>query len=283
MGFIRGFFLVIISVLLLFSLLSMNFLWILSSSLTFENVQQQSVFAVNTLLMGNTNISSIITEISPQIQAYCKYSNDSDYVFDEGGYTLSIPCNVSSQGNDAIMGALIDSAVNTIYFTPYDCTFWNCIQSNPLFLISEQSYNYLNSKFYLFVSISVILAVLVFFLVKKKTNMPILVGSLLIIASLPFIKIELLLSLLTNTTFFNLLSVFFSQSYSISVITIIIGIVLIAIGIVLKVFKMGFSIEEFFAKFQSKEVKTIQKPVQQKQIQKQTSKNTIKKPSKKSK
>lgn len=284
MGFIRGFFLVIVSVLLLFSLLSMNFLWILSSSLTFDNVQKQSVVAVDTLLVGNINITNSINEIAPQIQTYCNSSNYSYYVFNEAGYTLSIPCGVASQGSNAIMGALIKSAVKNIYYTNYNCTFWNCVQSNPLFLVSEQSYNYWNSKFYLFIIISAVLAGLVFLLVKRKANMFILTGSLLIIASLPFIKLEFLLSLFTQTTFFKLLDVFFSQAYPISIITIIIGIALIILGIVLKIFKIGFSIENFISKFKKPEVKVIQKKIQNKPIvQKQITKNIVKKPMKKSK
>lgn len=257
MGVIRGILLVLVSVTLFLSLFATALFWTLSSSLLYENVEKESVVVLKDLL-ESAGMTGSISAVIPTMQLYCGNNTDSDYVFNEAGYTMSVPCSSVSLGEDAVMDEMIKSLVQVIYYTRYDnCNFWDCGGESgaPLFLVSEKAHNYWNNKFYLLVGVSLILSALVFLLVKKKTNAPILAGSLLIISSIPFFKLDLLFGLFSDKMISKLLNVFFSQSFNISLNLLVWGIILILIGVVFKIFKIGFSISDFLSKFQKKEVK----------------------------
>jgi hypothetical protein len=259
MGFIRGFLLVIVAVLLFVSFLSLNLFWSLSSSLTYDNVQQESVSIIEDVLYDNVDINKHIGEIYPVIQLYCQ--NNSDYVFSYEGYAFDIPCNVAMQGPEAIIEESTKDLIHGIYYADYDCDFIDCFEdigfkldgTYSLFLISEKAHDYWTSKLYLFILISLILSVLVFFLVEKKTNMPILAGSLLIVSSLPFIKLDSFLNLFSDKIFVKLLNIFFSQTYCVSIQLLIMGIVLLSLGIIMKFFKVGFFISNLISKIRGKD------------------------------
>ena len=98
----------------------------------------------------------------PAMELYCQ--NNSEFVFreDTSGYTFSIPCDIVAQGSEAIVDYGVNSLIEQVYYEDYDCEFWDCIgkTSSPLFLISEKAKNYWNSKFYLALMASVVLAAL---------------------------------------------------------------------------------------------------------------------------
>lgn len=259
MGAIRGIFLVIVAVLLFLSLISMTLFWTLSQSLSYNNIEKQSLILIKDVLKENTDLTNKIHEIYPLIQSYCQ--NNSDYVFNTEGYTFDISCETVLQGEDAIMEESIKGMVHKIYYTEYNCNFIDCIKESqvPLFLISEKAHNYWNTLFYFSLIISFVLSVLIFFLVEKKTNWPILTGSLLIISSVPFIKLDVILSLFSDKTLFKLLKIFFSEAYFVSFKILIAGIVLIASGIILKIFKVGFFISNLISKFKKKPARIKEK------------------------
>ncbi len=279
MGVIRGFFLVIATVLLFLSLISMTLFWTLGSSLSYNNVEKQSVIIIKDFLQ-DTNVTDHIQKVYPIIQLYCQ--NYSNYVFSLEGYTVDIPCDVALQGDDAVIEEGIKDMVHEIYYTEYDCDFLNCFNEmyidskgkvTPFFLISEKAYDFWNNKFHISLIASLVLLALVFLLIEKKTTMPLLIGSLLIISSLPFIKLDVLLSLFSDKTSVKLLSIFFSQAYFIAVKILIAGIILLAIGIILKIFKVGFSISDFISKIKEKIQEGREKQKQQKmQVQKKSKK-----------
>ncbi len=259
MGLIRGFLLVIVAVLLFVSFLSVSLFWSLSSSLTYDNVQNELTITSGEILEDNLNIENHLQIISPAIQLYCQ--NNSDYVFSHGGYIISVPCQIALQGEDAIIEESTRDIIYGIYYSDYDCDFIDCFNkmdfkmngTNSLFLISEKAHDYWTDKLYMFLAISLILSVLLFFLVEKKTNMPILAGSLLIASSLPFIKFDSFLNLFSDKMFVKLLNIFFSQTYCVSIKILIIGIILLSIGILLKFFKIGFFISNLISKCKGKD------------------------------
>ena len=254
MGVIRGILLVLVAVILFLSLFLVNLLWTLSLSLNYDNIQRESVLIAKYFL-NETNISTEIQAVYPLIQLYCQ--NNSDYVFVVENFTLDIPCGVALRGGDAIIEEGIKDVIHQIYYTKYDCEFLDCMKNSavPLFLVSEKANQFWYGKFYLFLIISLILFGLVFLLVEKKSNMPILVGSLLIVSSLPFIKLDVLLGLFSDKTLFRVLNIFFSQSYFIAIKALIAGIILIVMGVIFKIFKVGFFISNLISKLKGKEKK----------------------------
>jgi hypothetical protein len=252
MGVIRNVLLVLVTVLLFLSFFSSVLFLVLSSSLTYNNVQNQSVSIIHSFLQSSFNITSVVAQNYPFIQMYCQ--NHDSYIFSAQNYTFNIPCNVSLKGQEAIIDEGIREVVNQIYYKDYGCNFFDCFKQAkiPVFLISEMSRNFFLNLFFLSLGVSLLLLALAFFFIEKKTSLPILSGSVLIIASLPFMKIGNLVNFLSDKIYFQFIKIFFSESRNISIIFLIIGGTLLVFGVLLKIFKMGFSISEWISKLKKK-------------------------------
>ena len=272
MGFIRGGLLVIVSLLFFICLLVMNSLMVITFSLDYDNIKTELVPVVKETLKEQINVSSIISnEQYPLMQQYCEnLSATGDYVFNIEGYTFAVKCSTLSNGAEAVVNEAIDNFVYEQYYKQYDCEFVDCFkqqQTIPLFLISEHSKNYFQGKFYYSLLAVLILFGLMFLLIENKTNLPLVTGSLVILSSLLFAKLEnvvrwliekimtLPINIADSLKFFNLI---FIQSYKVFLIILIIGIVLVVAGVILKFFAIGFKINEFFARFGKKDGKKIE-------------------------
>lgn len=249
MGVIRGFFLVVVSILLFLSLFSSVLFLTLSSSLDYNNLQKESRLVLKDILINNMNISSVIDGIYPFMVIYCQ--TNPEYVFTSQSYTFTLPCNVTSGGKEGIIDKGIDYFIKGIYYKDYNCTFIDCFGKTelPTFLFSVKSHDFLNKMFYLALVFSLILIGLAFLLIEKKTNLFILTSILLIVSSLPLFKITSLIKVIPNEIAVKIIGLFFSSASSVSIKMLIIGIVLLVGGIILKVFKIGFSISGILAKF----------------------------------
>ncbi len=294
MGFIRGGLLVIVITFLFLSIFVGNFSFILTSSLKYENVQPQILSIIDQISLGEgrENLRQELEEQIDVIESDCK--TNSEYIFNYGSQTFQISCesineeiekisNLSQElSQDEKVEILINETlkgfVKEIYYQEYDCNYWDCFEKteNPLFLVSEKSRDYWKNIFYISLGASLVLIALSFFLMEKKTNLPILVGSLLIISSLPLMKLNTIMSSLTGPLTqmftFDITSLFFSKSYSASIKFLIMGIIILAIGILLKVFKIGFKISEIISKIKKDKEKSSKKEIPQKNIKKITSK-----------
>lgn len=289
MGAIRGVLLVIVSILLFLLFLAGNTFLTLSLSLDYDNVKPELVSTMGAFVEDGMSfiieeavgekVESIEAGLSDEInknleimEEYCQ--NNSDYVFSYGENTLVIPCSVVSQGSEAIIEEGITNIVDDFYYAEYNCGFWDCFEKtgSPFFLISEKAKDYWNSKFYLVLIASFVLIVLIFFLVEKKSNLFVVAGSLLIISALPFMKLNSFVGSLLNpflsasgipsdmsSSFLNIFSIFFTKAYNVFLISVISGIVILSIGILLKLFGVGFTISNLFSRFQKKDVKKDKK------------------------
>ncbi|VVB82840.1 Uncharacterised protein [uncultured archaeon] len=269
MGFIRGFFLVLVSVLLFLSIFSAISFGILSASLNYDNVQNKSVSIAHDFLQKNGNLTSAISSNYPYIQMYCQ--NNSNYIFGAEGYTFNVSCANAMKGQSEFIDEGIKNLVHQIYYTQYNCNFLDCFKSNeiPVFLLSEHTHDFLGGKSRLFLLISFLLFIPLFLLTKKKENSSILLGIFLIISSLFFIKIDLFFNNSSNKMIVQFLNLFFSQSFPIALGILIAGIVLLAFGIIFKIFNLGLSISNWVSKIKEKQVgaqKTKTSPVSQKSV-----------------
>ncbi len=261
MGAIRGVLLVIVSVLLFILLLVGNVLLTLSLSLDYGNVQTELASSVGDAIVGEINLEEMMEESYPSMKSYCQ--NNSEFVFrdDNSDYTFVIPCDIVAQGSEAIIDYNVNNFVEKVYYEDYDCEFWDCIErtGSPLFLVSEKAKNYWNSKFYLALIASFVLIILTFLLVEKKSNLFVITGSLLIISSLPFMKLDWALSIIPDKSFLELLAIFFTKAYTVFLIGLISGSVILGVGILLKLFGVGFTISNIFSRFQKKGAKKDKK------------------------
>jgi len=258
MGFFRGGLLIILSILLLSSLLVGNILLVLSTSLEYENVKPAFTSVVGELMQGqldiagqDINLTEEVDERLEDMQEHCE--NNSEYVFSYEGQTIVVSCDVISGGTEAIIEEGIGNLVEEYYYKEYECGFWDCFQTEgPMFLISEKAKDYWHSKFYILLIISLVLIVLAFLLVENKRNWPILIGILLIISSLPFLKLESLVASFVSENVASMSVVFFSSAHSIFWTCLIAGIVLIGIGLALHFVKAGTAIAKKLEKFEKK-------------------------------
>lgn len=278
MGIIRGGALFILCVLLFFSFLTLNSFYTVSSSLEFNHVEGQLTPLVQNLtspqgssLLGNLNVTGVnltkeIQDNMPVIKAYC--ANYSDYVFTVQGYTVTLPCTQINQGKNvsanSLLNQTVDSFVQSIYYKNYTCGFWDCFGNNkfPFFLVSQKAHDYWKGKFYLSLIASLIILGLMFFVLQKKLNLPIVTGSVLILASLPLIKLSAILSNFLGYPFIILFNIFFSQAQKVFWISVAIGLFLVAGGIALRVVNSGavswFASKVDDAQKKSKEKKTTE-------------------------
>ncbi|MFH1787582.1 MAG: hypothetical protein ABH811_02220 [archaeon] len=262
MGLIRGGLLVIVFVLLFLSFLVGNTLFTLSLSLDYDAVKSELVRIADDFNGEEFDLNQKVDEIYPSMVLYCE--NNLEYVFSEQGNTFVVPCEVVFKGSDAVVDFGINSFIEGFYYKEYNCDFWNCFEETgeSFFLVSQKAQDYWRGKFYLSILISIVLTCVTLVLIENRTTLPIIVGSLLSISALPFMKLNWLFSL-TDNSLFDFLTGFFSKSYTVFLISFILGLILIALGIVLKFFVVGFKISDLFSRkdkgVSKKEIKSIVK------------------------
>ncbi len=275
MGLIRGALIVLISVILFVSLLATGFFATLTSSLTYQNVEPQVHSIATEIIEEQIGKITIIDTLTPYLDEYC--DNNSEIVQKFQRYTFVFPCEVIANGTDSIINYSVDYLVGDFYYKNYQCEFWKCFEESdvPLFLVSDYARDYWRARFYNTLLISFVLAAGLILLSRKKSNGFILAGSLLIISSLIILQLKrigtfvakLVLSpisiAISEETSQSILSqvveIFFSKSGTIFIWMFVIALILVGIGIVFKLFNLGFKISEFFKKVGAKNIK-VEKP-----------------------
>jgi hypothetical protein len=143
-----------------------------------------------------------------------------------------------------------------IYYKDYGCGFWKCFSKTgfPFFLVSKKAMDYWMEKFYLVLIVCLFLTGLIFLLVEQKANAPIIIGALLVISVFPLLKLKDLLYFLAGD-FSSLINLFLSTTRSVFLFSLVLGLVLMAAGIGLRIFMP----ETLKKKFSAEEVKEIVK------------------------
>jgi len=253
MGFIRGGLLVIASVLFFISLLIGGLLWTISLSLEYKTVKSELSSVVTEIIENETNIQGVIKDKMPEIETYCE--NNSEFVFSEEGYTIDIPCEKASEGSSAVLEEGISDIVEDIYYDEYDCSFIRCFKESggkPFFLVSKIAHDYFQNRLYLMLTFALIFLIAMFFLIERKTNFPFLTGSLIVLASFLFIKLNWVSSFSPTGIILQIISIFLTQSSGVFWRFFITGVLIITLGIFLKFFGWGFKISNIFQKIQKK-------------------------------
>lgn len=243
------------------SLLVGNVLLMLTMSLDYENVETGLTSTFENVIDGdydiiegqNINLTEVVEEKLILMEDYC--INNSEFVYIEEDFTFIVPCSVVDEGIDGIVNESIKSVVSDFYYQEYNCDFLDCFgeESIPFFLVSEQSKDYLQGKFYLALLVSIILAVLVLLLIENKKNFPIVLGVLMIISSLPFMKLDIFLFGDVGPIM-NFISVFISEAYNVFWIFFLSGLVMMGLGIAMHSVDLGVFIAEKIKSYKQKKV-----------------------------
>lgn len=249
MGIIRGATVTVLSIILLLSFFLMAISLTLSWSLEYETIKPELKNSINELASEQFSLNENIEGRIVSMQTYC-LSNE-EFVFEEEGYVLEIPCNVVSKGSNAVIDFGIDSIIEKIYYQEYNCGFWKCIKETgtPFVLLSENAMSYWKSKFYLLLLISVILSTLIFLISHRKHNAFLLTGILMIVSVLPLVKINFILSSpLIPKSLGGIIQTFFTKSYNVFLIMFIIGFLIFLFGISLHFFGLGSRIARWLSR-----------------------------------
>jgi hypothetical protein len=251
MGFLRSGLVFLLAILLFISFIALNSFLVFGSSLKYEKVQGSLYPIVKELSTGqgnilpkevinNFNLTQVAEEHKDVINQYCQ--NATQYNFNYQGYNINISCsdlNLSEPlSAEKIINQTFDNVVHEVYYKQYDCDFWNCFsqESVPFFLISEKARAYWMGKFYLILIITLILILLLILAVEKKNNALIIIGVLLIISAFLILKLGDLIFFLAKD-FSSLISLFLNSTKFVFILSLVIGIFLVASGIALKFWK----------------------------------------------
>jgi len=282
MGFIRGFFLFFIVGLLFVSLFAGNLFLTLTLSLTYDNVNTELSSAVSDIVKGEVegkladlgitesdlNLTEEVEDRMDDMEEYCENETDeTEYVFSYEDYTFEVPCEKVGQGTEAVIEESVENAVERIYYKSYDCEFFDCINQGEFYiLISEEAKIYWKSKFYITLIASIVLAALALLLTQRKRNYPIILGILMAVSAIPFVKAETWIISLGSSTYLSFVSIFISEAPRVFWIMFIPGVVLIVLGIVLHFAFAGAKMKTWLeerqkAKEQKAKVKQVEKKV----------------------
>lgn len=243
MGMLRSGGLAVLAIIIFLLLLVTNGLLAVTMSLNYQ-VLEPELISVVTDIVVERGVKAEIAEGLPSMQEDCL--NSSNFTFDQAGIVMTIPCDVVGQGEVAILDFAITDIVNDIYYKDYNCTFWACSteESIPTHLFSEMARSYWRGKLSLVLGIVIVLIVLGFLIAEGRKNYPFLLGGLVILAALPFIKVSWFFSLFGSFELARVLGVFFSQAFSVFLIMITIGVVLILLGVAIKFVGLGSFIDK---------------------------------------
>lgn len=272
MGVLRGFGIIIISILLFICLLVGGIFASISLSLSYDNVQPKTYSIASEIIKTQIGEETMVDQLTPYLKVFCK--TNTEVVQSFGNYTFIFPCSVIEAGYDSIVNYSVNYLVSDFYYKEYNCTFTECFKESdiPLFLVSNYARQFWKSLFFKALIASLILACSIVLISKKRSNAPILIGSLLVASSLIVLTLEkigtaiarMILSPISlalskeniNTIISQLVAMFFLESYRVFLWMFITGLVLIVAGIVLKItglgFKIGKKIEEIKGKMSNK-------------------------------
>lgn len=255
MGFIRGFLLVIVCIVLFVTLLLANIFLTFTLSLSAENVKANIGPMVSDVVNSQTELSNVINEKLPLARQYCE--NYSDYIFSYNGNEFQVPCDIISaveSNADSIIQQSVSGLVDQIYYQEYNCNFWSCLSETgqPFFLVSKMAHDYWEKQFYTALLVIIILFVLGFLLVVNKPNI-LIISGILVLASSSIFRVVGKVAMSLNEEFSEYAILFFFKSYYVFIIGLLVGVILLGFGISLKV-AFWESIKKRFSKEDVREI-----------------------------
>lgn len=242
MGLIKGGLFYLLSIILILSFFAGNVFLTLSLSLSYDNVNAH----FSKMIKEQTNAEETLKNNINLMQIHCK--DNSDYVLESEGYTISIPCSIVEQGPDSVVDEGIKDIITQIYYSENSCSsLFKCVMDSEKTIFSQQTKDFMKRYFYLSLFFSLLIILGMFFITEDKIGLSAAVGFMLIFSALPLLAINYLLpsfekSLLTAV------SLLFSYSYTVFLLSLITGIILIIFGFGIKFAEVGYNLSGLFSK-----------------------------------
>jgi len=269
---IRGALVGIVVVLLLLGLAIGGFLYTISSSLQYDEIQADLVPSVADVIINQTNFVQVLEDKSFEISKNCEQYVDYVFKLPETNFVFSIPCNVSGESIKNIGSLGVEQQVKKLYFKEYDCSFFECLfeEENSLFFVSNEAKEYVDSKLYYVVVACIVLICLGFLFAENRKSFIVLLGICFILSSFGMKFIVSILMKTMSLSFWNLLgietifsfSVFSDTASFVFWVMIVVGIILVVVGLGLKLAHVGNKIGNLFKKKDKPE--TVEPPKEEK-------------------
>ncbi|MBS3094149.1 hypothetical protein J4474_00645 [Candidatus Pacearchaeota archaeon] len=159
--------------------------------------------------------------------------------------SIKLPCSEVFKGNEQVLSFVSKSLINSIYDEKYDCSgLLNCIKVSqeknnfPSYLVSAQFQAYCYKEFALAFFFVLISLVTIFFLVEKKHNFGFLSGTVVLIVSVVFLLLKKFAVISAQKSGVgSIVNIFLFSSYKVFNIIFAIGLLLLIIGLVLKLYE----------------------------------------------
>ncbi len=248
MGFLRGAGLVIVGTIFFIGLIFAGLLYTFQNSLEYENLKVEVGNVLLDNVAGDQQLVRGVDSAIPYLQNYCKTHSSYPFNSDLSDLKIDVSCGSIRAGKQAIIDEIVNESLSQIYYQQYNCQFIDCLnQDKPLYLVSEEFKGYLISKFYFVLIALLILSGLMFLLVEHKANYFLISGALIIIAGLPFLVLKSIFFFMEDYLY-GISNVFLATSHSTFIGFLIIGIIFLIVGIVWKLFIVGFKVSNFFSR-----------------------------------
>lgn len=290
MGFIRSGLVFILAIALFIALFVGNLFLTLNWSLDYNHVSPY-IQNISSDLASSSGSKAIILQDYESKKILCQIQNNTSLNFSLNEEKISVPCEVVNTGAKPVIEYVINESIPLYYYKNYNCTLIDCVQkeNQPLALVSQNAKNYWGKEFSSLLIISLIIFGLLFLFVKEKYSAFVLAGIMTIFSAIPFRQITWILSLLPDLLPFKVIPIFFTESGSVFVLMLIIGILLISIGIGIKFFDWGMKLNGLIRKAFKRKDKKIEEEsskedlndLVEKKVKEELKKSKSKKPQKK--
>lgn len=272
MSFIRGAVITLFGFVLAISIILMNVSITFASSLDYEDLKPALDNSTNGIIGSILDVEAVFGE---ELNNYCNI--DSQYIFNYGNESFTIPCEVIEEGEDSITIYIQDNFIEQIYYANYDCEFWECVKDSevPFVLISDKARVYWAGKAVLLAIMSLVLFGLIFLVAEKRPSKFISFGILLAFCSLPFKNMDWILKIVPAQVA-PLFSLFSQKAHGVFVVMLIISIIFALTGIVALIFgwRMKFK-EESLENKNSASLKQVSKEEVREIVREELSKKNI--------
>ena len=264
MGFLRGSAFVIVSVLLFLSLIGAGFFYSVSMSLDYDVLKSELISNADSTIR-DLGVYDSFVENFPLMQAGCITMNSYNFTIESMDFEIS--CEVIEKGVDEVYYYSLGEFVMSSYYTEYDCSLLKCLEEtkSPGFLISEKTRNYAVGKLSFLIFVILILSGLMFLLSENRTTLPIIVGVFFTLVSLIFMKLDSFLVFIDDKVILGFVAIFFTGAYSVFLRFLFFGGLFIIVGVVLKLFLIGFKIHGivkwFKEKFRKSNIKKLEERI----------------------
>lgn len=243
MSVIRGTALFLLSTLLVISLLFGNTALAMYISVGSESFRDKIVDDIAGVLKNQTNAEESIQNALPGLQEQC--AGKSEITINYGDFNATIQCDNLEESADSVIKQSIRGIIGEEDSSESCDSPINCFSKYKSLFFSETAKDYWGKIFILSLFISLALMAGMFFFIENKIDLPVSVGFLIAFSSLPFIVINFMLPYFENSILKPVATIF-SGSYTVFVITLSIGVLLVALGFGLKFIKIGEYISKKF-------------------------------------